>query len=432
MIGGMGGSAISGIGDSVGNTASGFGDWLKSLFSGGSTGATSGMGAGGSIGGGMDDMDFNFDDPNNIWNSVYSQYSGGGTNSFPLGNFIGDGPGEGGGSNFTPEQQWAQNMGALNPDGTINWQLVDQHISGGDPNIPGQGMGEIDSGAPLTRDAMFPLGNSPNGMDNILKTLFGGGAGLLKGLFGGGGSGGGGNGGGNGGGILGSLFGGGGSGGGGLFGNLGGGLIDYFTKDHLADKLMQGYQEAAKLADPFREQRPQYQQKLAQSYNDPNFFQNDPVFKGLQDQSLRQAQASAASQGFNQSGNMLHDVARSSAETGYKYALPYQQQLAQNAGANFGPGFAGTIAGQGVQASTGMMNDAFGGLGYAAQPLLSSLFGNSTQQMNQQALNKFFNSFGQQNSGSTGGTGSQQSGGQTPNVVNGGNGGGPSLLEWLV
>jgi hypothetical protein len=152
--------------------------------------------------------------------------------------------------------------------------------------------------------------------------------------------------------------------------NAAGGLGSFLQGQSLEDMFKKLSQEAADRTDPFGKERPFYQNMLRQSYTDPNFFNSNPVFKGMQDEAGRRTQASMASQGFNQSGNMLHEVARTAVDTGHKFAQPFQQQLGINAGANIGPGYAGFLQQQGgqnaAQAQTDGLASLFTGLGQLA------------------------------------------------------------------
>lgn len=197
-----------------------------------------------------------------------------------------------------------------------------------------------------------------------------------------------------------------GTGGSGLLSNLIPGLMEGMGREKMGDQILAGMREAADRADPFRSQRPFYQQQLQQSYTDPGFFQNNPTFQALTDRAADKASASAASQGFNQSGRMLHDVSQKTQQAAAQYVLPWQEQTARNAGAYFGPGQSGQLVGQGVNAAAEGDNSFMAGLGMGLKPLTTALFGPSS---------------------GTNTSGSQQ----TPNVVNGGNGGGPNLLSWL-
>jgi hypothetical protein len=325
LLGSLGGG-LSGIGDSIGNTAGDFGNWLKSFFSGdGATGATAssaGGSVGGGFGGGMGD-EFNFDDifGDGAWEP-----------SNPIGNFIGDGPGEGG-------------VQFSNPGSDSQYQ-EDDNINGS-RDTSGSGFSDSwDNGI----NSPIAGGTGSSGSDmlgKVMKLLFGAGAGGAAAGGGGGGS--------NGGqrGLLEQLLGGanGGNSNNGLLGLIGAIMQSGAFKD-AADQYSKAGVEAARLADPFRDQRPKYQGLLAQSYDDPNFFQNNSTFKGITDLAGRQAQATAASQGFNMSGNAPMEVGRAVTDAGLKYALPFQAQLAGNAGAGFGPGYSGFLSQQGANMAT--------------------------------------------------------------------------------
>jgi hypothetical protein len=146
-----------------------------------------------------------------------------------------------------------------------------------------------------------------------------------------------------------------------------GGLLEYFAQQGASDDYLKASQEASRLSDPFREQRPFYQQELKKSYTDPDYFQNNSTFKGIQDEAMRRTEGSMAAQGFNQSGRMLHEVGRSAVDAGHKYVQPFQAQLAQNAGAGISPGYAGFLQQQGSNLATQANLKSSAGLTTAGQ-----------------------------------------------------------------
>jgi hypothetical protein len=102
---------------------------------------------------------------------------------------------------------------------------------------------------------------------------------------------------------------------------------------------------------------------LKESYTDPNFWKNNAVFKGLSDVASSDAQRVAAARGFNNSSNVLYDVADRIQKTGMNYATNFQGQLAQNAGAGISPGTSASIAAQGANQVMGANQQANGTLG---------------------------------------------------------------------
>ena len=310
----------------------------------------------------------------------------------------------------TPDQEvkmWAQNLGqgTLNSDGSLNWDKINHYVyspenivNGVNQGGLGLGVNSADSGAApvfgldwkkLAEKYGMPLAQKLL-MSSLGGTAAGNNLGALRNLFGAGNQ-------------------------GGIFSNLIPGILEALGAKSSTDKLVEGLKDAAEKADPFRAERPFYQQQLKQQYSDPNYFMNNPVFKGMQDEAQRRVGSSAAARGLNLSGNALHETARTAQETGFKYALPFMDQTATNAGAKFGPGFSGSILAQAAQGAAQGENNMFAGLGYAADPFLSSIFGPSSRTQARNAGNAFLANFS----------------GQTPNVMNGGSGGGPNLLQAL-
>ena len=281
------------------------------------------------------------------------------------------------GDALTPAQSWAQSLGGLAPDGTINWAAIDAS-----PII--QEMGAISA----TADGAIPFGTSAFGSGTILdqvKTLMNGGnlpsgstLSGLKSVFSG-------NNGGNQGGNMGNII---------------GALGEYFAQQNAADKYAENAREAARLSDPFRDQRGFYQDQLKQSYTDPNYFANNPVFKGMRDTAINDTTRSLAAQGYNMSGNMASELSQRLQQTGMNFALPFQQATGQFAGAGISPGYAGFLQQQGMNQATQAGMSSLGALGVAGQ----QIFGNGAGTMPKPPV---FNS--QSNNTQTGNTQSGQS-----------------------
>jgi hypothetical protein len=132
-----------------------------------------------------------------------------------------------------------------------------------------------------------------------------------------------------------------------LLGLLGGGL-EWWQSDKNADKLSDAIKSASEKADPFASQRPFYQDQLKQSYTDPNYFNNSPVFAGMRDIAVNDASRKMSAGGYTGSGNILHEIADRVQKQGMNYATQFQGQLAQNAGAGISPGTGASIAAQGA------------------------------------------------------------------------------------
>jgi len=128
---------------------------------------------------------------------------------------------------------------------------------------------------------------------------------------------------------------------------LGGGL-EWWQSGQNADKLSEAIKAASEKADPFASQRGFYQDMLKQSYSDPNFFANNPVFAGMRDIATNDAARKMSAGGYTGSGNILHEIADRVQKQGMNYATQFQGQLAQNAGAGISPGVGANIAAQGA------------------------------------------------------------------------------------
>lgn len=149
----------------------------------------------------------------------------------------------------------------------------------------------------------------------------------------------------------------------GSFLKAGGSLLEWLQSKDNADELQKALTAAADRGDPFGSQRPFYQNMLKESYTDPNFWKNNAVFKGLSDVASSDAQRVAAARGFNNSSNVLYDVADRIQKTGMNYATNFQGQLAQNAGAGISPGTSASIAAQGANQVMGANQQGNGALG---------------------------------------------------------------------
>lgn len=160
------------------------------------------------------------------------------------------------------------------------------------------------------------------------------------------------------------------SGQGSLMGTIGAGLGaagQYKNAQEIRNATQQGIERQ----DPFGGQRAQYQGMLANSYNDPNFFANNPTMQGLRDTAMNATDRRMAAGGYNMSGRQMDELNKSGLNESFKYALPFQQQLAQNAGANIQPGNVGDLSLRGAQAAGTADLNAQGG----AMNFLANLFG---------------------------------------------------------
>lgn len=149
-------------------------------------------------------------------------------------------------------------------------------------------------------------------------------------------------------------------------GMIGSGM-EFAGAQQYRSQLMNLMQQAVDKSDPFASQRGQYQQQFQQYNTDPNFFQNDSVMQGLQNNALRNVESRDATKGYLGSGNMLMDSIRQSNETAAPYMLARGNQLMQAAGGNSNP----AAAGQAMQSLSpliaGAGNQSMGALGSLMQ-----------------------------------------------------------------
>ena len=82
------------------------------------------------------------------------------------------------------------------------------------------------------------------------------------------------------------------------------------TAQNLPNWASQAGSTAASLADPFAEQRPQYQNQLAKLMSDPGSLATSPLYKFAQEQGLEAINRTAGARGQLGSGNRLADLTR--------------------------------------------------------------------------------------------------------------------------
>ena len=167
-----------------------------------------------------------------------------------------------------------------------------------------------------------------------------------------------------------------------------GSLFGAVGQNNAAKTLAGSIDRAAELADPFRAQRPFYQGQLQQMYTDPNYFTNSPVMRGLVDDSTNQMQRKLASQGYNYAGNTPAELTKLATNESFKYAQNQQNMTAGAAGAGFGPGQAGTIAGQGALAQPALNNQMFGNIGVGLGSIFQGNQPTAAQQTNGASRNQ--------------------------------------------
>ena len=146
-------------------------------------------------------------------------------------------------------------------------------------------------------------------------------------------------------------------------GQFGGSLLEYLQSKGISGDLANALSAAADRGDPFSSQRGYYQDQLKQSYSDPNFFNNSPVFKGMRDTIINDVGRTMSAQGYSGSPNTLYEIADRLQKTGMNYATQFQGQLAQNAGAGISPGTSAAIAAQGANTVAQSQKQANGALG---------------------------------------------------------------------
>jgi len=140
-------------------------------------------------------------------------------------------------------------------------------------------------------------------------------------------------------------------------------LLEYLQSKDNASNLQSSIDKASQMGDPFGSQRPFYQNMLLRSYTDPNFWKDNATFKGLNDVAVNDASRIAAARGFNNSSNLLYDVADRVQKTGMNFANTFQGQLGQLAGGGISPGTSAQIAANGanqVQQANQQTNGALG------------------------------------------------------------------------
>lgn len=200
---------------------------------------------------------------------------------------------------------------------------------------------------------MKVLPSIPGG-STALKTLFGGGSGAgLSSLFGGGGK---------------------------YSPDLGGilnSILGYTTNKDYQKSLIDVMNRSIDAADPFKSQRPFYQQQLQSMFTDPNYFNNNALLKGANDMAVNDTTRKLASQGYNMSGNVPMEVGQRLQQNNMGYAQKLMDFTGQAAGASINPSASGQVA-----ATTGT---AVANAGNAGNASLGNLF-NTVWNGNQPSL----------------------------------------------
>lgn len=192
------------------------------------------------------------------------------------------------------------------------------------------------------------------------------------------------------------------------------------------------------------------QQAQNKRMQDPNYWNKDSLLAGLNDMAVNDTSRKLASQGYNMSGNVPVEVAQRLQNNNATYVPGFMNAITQNqntalggyntntnnqlgnlnqsaatnlgqynqnagnqlsgynnnaktgidasynrvntlggwAGAGFGPGAAGTVAGQGAMAGAGLQNQLYGNLGAGFQSALNGSQPNLAQQLQGQQPNK--------------------------------------------
>lgn len=146
-------------------------------------------------------------------------------------------------------------------------------------------------------------------------------------------------------------------------GQFGGSLLEYLQSKGVGKDLASALASATERGDPFGSQRPFYQNELKNSYSDPNYFNNSPVFKGMRDTIINDVGRTMSAQGYSGSPNTLYEIADRLQKTGMNYATQFQGQLAQNAGAGISPGTSATIQAQGANTVAQAQKQTNGAMG---------------------------------------------------------------------
>lgn len=164
---------------------------------------------------------------------------------------------------------------------------------------------------------------------------------------------------------------------------LGGDILGYAGQREYQKDLMNALNRAIDYSDPAYAQRPQYQQQYANMQNDPTWM-NRGFLGNIQNEALRSTAAQNAAQGYVGSGNILHDLTRTAAETTSKYALPYMEQIGQAGGLLGGR--------QNASQAISSLGEAAGQAGLGQNYALGSMLGRLPRQGVNQGINTGINS----------------------------------------
>lgn len=147
--------------------------------------------------------------------------------------------------------------------------------------------------------------------------------------------------------------------------------MEYAGANQYGKDMADAMKYAVDKADPFASQRPFYQGELNKMFTDPNYFNNAPLLKGANQNAINDTSRALAAQGYNMSGNVPMEIAQRLQNNNMTYGLDLMNKTGGYAGAGFGPGQAGVLAGQ--------MGTVGAQAGQQGQGALGSIFQNVLQ-----------------------------------------------------
>jgi len=122
------------------------------------------------------------------------------------------------------------------------------------------------------------------------------------------------------------------------------GLTNAYGNYDASAKMEELYNNLLARGDYFtRTDRAPYRDQLYRSYNDPNYLQNDPGWAGQRNLTIQDVSADMSRRGYNLSGNEIQELGKQLINNQSKYLQGQQQNLANVAGAQFGPEWMGSL-----------------------------------------------------------------------------------------
>lgn len=131
--------------------------------------------------------------------------------------------------------------------------------------------------------------------------------------------------------------------------NVGGGIYDIYQQRQLSGQIQDAMKPGG-ITDPFGAERPQYQQKLSQLYQDPSSLQNLPGYQFRQQMGEQAINRGAAAGGHFQDPNRLYQLTQ------------FNQGLAEQAYESEATRL-GNLAGANITPAAGVFDQMLGGLG---------------------------------------------------------------------